>query len=54
MKSQVECGGMVAQEKRTEQARDLVNHQRIAAKQLLDPATNQLLTVLCKNWLDQS
>jgi len=34
--------------------RDLVNYQQIAANKVLEPATNQLLTVLSKYWLDQS
>jgi hypothetical protein len=50
--TQVECGRMVAQERSIVGSRDLVNYQRLAAKSLLEPATNQLLTVLSKNWLN--
>jgi len=34
--------------------RDLANRQRLVAEGLLGPGTNQLLTVLSQNWLDQS
>jgi hypothetical protein len=52
--SQVECGRTAAQEKSTVGFRDLAICQRLAAEGLLGPGTNQLLTVLSQNWLDQS
>jgi hypothetical protein len=51
-KNQAECGRMVAQEKSIVGFRDLIKYQQLAAKTLLEPATNQLLTVLSKNWLN--